>query len=173
MLQAFADLLGALPNVHTLEIIHTQSEMGKDIKLAFEGKTFPSIQKVFMPGNAYGILLCCPGVREVTSHEFDPKFTATLVRVCENLEILRHVPLSGDDGVYILLPVLTPPGCSQTHMITYLVFHMRDPPLRCVRISVSSIWRVCPNSCILAYLSLTYWNRTKTYQNILCFPPHH
>ncbi|KAG8710789.1 hypothetical protein FRC11_004125, partial [Ceratobasidium sp. 423] len=116
VLPPFVKLLGALPNVHTLEIPHAHSAMTKALKEAFEGNVFPSIQKIILPTCAHEILRCCPEVREVTCNEDDGgRLVSALVHNgCKKLEVLR--------GVY--------PGPVLTKRLSAVA-----PPLRCVDIT--------------------------------------
>ncbi|KAJ1311876.1 hypothetical protein OPQ81_010335 [Rhizoctonia solani] len=93
VLPPFVKLLGALPNVHTLEIPHAHSEMTAALKEAFEGNIFPSIERVILPTCAHEILRCCPEVREVTCNEDDGGrlVSALVYNGCKKLEVLRGI----------------------------------------------------------------------------------
>ncbi|KAG8686731.1 hypothetical protein FRC11_008470, partial [Ceratobasidium sp. 423] len=82
-----------LPNLHTLEVLHTRFMMISSLKKYFEGNVFPSIQRVVLPTRAHDILRCCPRVREVTcSGEDGGGLVGALVHIgCPKLEVLRRV----------------------------------------------------------------------------------
>ncbi|KAH7345420.1 hypothetical protein B0J17DRAFT_702824 [Rhizoctonia solani] len=137
VLPPFVELLGVLPNLHTLEIPHAHSEMTKALKAAFEGNIFPSIQKVILPTCAHEILRCCPEIREVTCNEDDGGrlVSALVYNGCRKLEVLR--------GIYagpILMKRLS----------------VACPPLKCVSIPERSIpenviptYATFPSLCVI------------------------
>ncbi|KAF8679434.1 hypothetical protein RHS04_04813 [Rhizoctonia solani] len=116
VLPPFVKLLRALPNVHTLEIPHAHSAMTGALKQAFEGKTFPTIQRIILPTCAHEILRCCPEIREVTCNEDDGgRLIGALVQNgCKKLEVLRGVS----------------PG-----PVLMKRFSAAGPPLRCISIA--------------------------------------
>ncbi|CAE6381150.1 unnamed protein product, partial [Rhizoctonia solani] len=116
VLPPFVKLLRALPNVHTLEIPHAHSAMTGALKQAFEGKTFPTIQRIILPTCAHEILRCCPEIREVTCNEDDGgRLIGGLVQNgCKKLEVLRGVS----------------PG-----PVLMKRFSAAGPPLRCIGIA--------------------------------------
>ncbi|CCO34711.1 hypothetical protein BN14_08818 [Rhizoctonia solani AG-1 IB] len=89
----FIRLLKALPNVHTLEVLHAHGSMTSILKTHFEGCTFPTIQKVVMPTCGHEILRCCPSIQEVTCNEGDGgTLVSALVSVgCSNLEVMEGI----------------------------------------------------------------------------------
>ncbi|CEL53462.1 hypothetical protein RSOLAG1IB_11394 [Rhizoctonia solani AG-1 IB] len=91
----FVKLLGVLPNVHTLEVLH-RSHMQSCLQTYFDGNLFPSIQRLVLSNRVHYILQCCPGIKEVTcSGEGGKDVISTLVRIgCPKLETLRRTTVS-------------------------------------------------------------------------------
>lgn len=69
VLPAFAQLLSALPNLHTIEFVHVHSQMAYAIQTAVEGRTFPSVRTLVLPTCAHDMLPHCPAVESVTCNE--------------------------------------------------------------------------------------------------------
>jgi len=85
--------LAALPNLHTIQVVHAHSQMTTAIKNAFEGHKFPSVRTVIMPSCAHEILRCCPGVEDLTCNEDDgSKLIGALTAAkYTNLKMLRGI----------------------------------------------------------------------------------
>ncbi|THH13226.1 hypothetical protein EW146_g6967 [Bondarzewia mesenterica] len=69
ILPPFAQLLDALPNLNTIEVVHAHSAMTTALKTAFEGHTYPGVRTIILPTCAHEILKCCPGVEIVICTE--------------------------------------------------------------------------------------------------------
>jgi hypothetical protein len=66
VLPALASCLGALPNLHTLQIPLIKDPLiTHDIARAFADKSFPQIRRVLTPCRGRHILRACPNVEEV------------------------------------------------------------------------------------------------------------
>ncbi|KIJ30063.1 hypothetical protein M422DRAFT_268419 [Sphaerobolus stellatus SS14] len=92
VLPAFVACLSALPNLHTLHIIHAHSKMSSHLKSAFEGHSFPSIKNIILPSCAHEILRCCPEVTFVRNLEEDgSKIIGAISKCCKKVEILERV----------------------------------------------------------------------------------
>ncbi|KAL5641661.1 hypothetical protein ACGC1H_001961 [Rhizoctonia solani] len=95
----FVQLLGMLPNVHTLEILYVTINIPSPgyLEAYFKGYTFPSVQKVVLPAYAREILNCCPNVKEVTcNRDFGDsgQLVDALIHIgCSNLEVIRGLTI--------------------------------------------------------------------------------
>ncbi|CAE6434430.1 unnamed protein product [Rhizoctonia solani] len=91
----FVQLLGMLPNVHTLEISYVTIDIPSpaSFETYFRGYTFPSIQKIVLPAYAREILRCCPNLKEVTcNRDYGEcgQLVDTLIHIgFPNLEVVR------------------------------------------------------------------------------------
>ncbi|KIJ30610.1 hypothetical protein M422DRAFT_267863 [Sphaerobolus stellatus SS14] len=92
VLPAFVACLSALPNLHTLHVLHAHSQMTSQLKKAFEGHSFPSIKKIILPSCAHEILRCCPEVTFMRNLEEDgSKIVGAINKCCKKVEILERV----------------------------------------------------------------------------------
>ena len=80
VLNAFTKCLALLPNLRTLQIVHTHSQMTTTLKNHFEGKSFPQIRNIILPSCAHNILRACPGVTSVTCNEDDGSKLVSAIR---------------------------------------------------------------------------------------------
>jgi hypothetical protein len=96
ILPAFAECLAALPNLHTIQVVHAHSQMTTPLKNAFKGKSFPSVRTVIIPSCAHEILRCCPAVEDLTCNEGDGStlIGALVAAKCNNLRTLRGIPMN-------------------------------------------------------------------------------
>ncbi|KAH7345408.1 hypothetical protein B0J17DRAFT_639775 [Rhizoctonia solani] len=91
----FVQLLGMLPNVHTLEVLYVTIDVPSpaSFETYFRGYTFPSIQKIVLPAYAREILRCCPNLKEVTcNRDYGEcgQLVDTLIHIgFPNLEVVR------------------------------------------------------------------------------------
>ena len=95
ILPAFAKCLAVLPNLHTIQVAHANTQMTTAIKTAFEGHTFPSVRTVVVPSCAHEILRRCPGVEDLTCNkdvDDESKLIGALASAkCGNLKKLRGI----------------------------------------------------------------------------------
>ncbi|KDN38674.1 hypothetical protein RSAG8_09349, partial [Rhizoctonia solani AG-8 WAC10335] len=149
----FVQLLGMLPNVHTLEVLYVTIDIPspEDFKRYFKGYTFPSMQKVVLPAYAREILRCCPNVKEVTCNrdfgEYGQLCDALIHIGCPNLEVIRgftigSVPLKRLGRV--------------------------SPSLRCIRIDGRVFTRRNPTEDILQLTSVSVLHSLRVIE-IDCF----
>ncbi|KIM73045.1 hypothetical protein PILCRDRAFT_93223 [Piloderma croceum F 1598] len=95
ILPAFASCLAVLPNLHTIQVVHANTQMTTAIKTAFEGHTLPSVRTVAVPSCAHEILRRCPGVEHVTCNKHvddESRLIGALASAkCGNLKTLRGI----------------------------------------------------------------------------------
>ncbi|KAJ3525509.1 hypothetical protein NM688_g8392 [Phlebia brevispora] len=75
MLKQLARCLGALPHLLALHIIASTFEI-QELERTFRNKTYPSIESLVLPANAYPIIQCCTGIRDIhvtTCHFGNPQ----------------------------------------------------------------------------------------------------
>lgn len=93
VLPAFAACLTALPNLHTLRIMHAHSQMTTALKNAFENITLPQIRTIILPSCAHNILRSCPNIQDLTCNEEDgSKLISAMAKSSRNVEVI--------DGIY-------------------------------------------------------------------------
>lgn len=94
VLPAFAACLTALPNLHTLRIMHAHSQMTTSLKNAFEHISLPQIRAIILPSCAHNILRSCPNIQDLTCNEEDgSKLISAMTKSSRNVEVI--------DGIYI------------------------------------------------------------------------
>ncbi|KAF8595360.1 hypothetical protein BDV93DRAFT_515035 [Ceratobasidium sp. AG-I] len=119
---SFVELLANLPNLHTIQIVNRDSDVLTGLlRKLFYGRVLPSVRSVILPSDAYDILRCCPGIREVTCNEWNG---AHLVQGltegnCNEVEVLR--------GIF--------PSDFYVKRLAKL-----NPPLRLVRLEARGCW---------------------------------
>jgi hypothetical protein len=95
ILPAFANCLAVLPNLHTIQVVHANTQMTTAIKTAFKGHTFLSVRTVVVPSCAHEILRRCPGVEDLTCNkdiDDESKLIGALASAkCGNLKTLRGI----------------------------------------------------------------------------------
>jgi len=93
ILPAFANCLAALPNLHTIQIVHAHSQMTTAIKNAFQGRKFPTVRTIILPSCAHEILRCCPRVEDLTCNEGNGSTLvgAMVAAKCGDLRRLRGI----------------------------------------------------------------------------------
>lgn len=90
VLPAFAACLKALPNLHTLRVMHAHSQMTTALKNAFGGTTIPQLRTLILPSCAHNILRSCPNATDVTVNE-DPdgsKLISAMAKSARNVEVI-------------------------------------------------------------------------------------
>lgn len=66
-------------------------------KNGLEGKTFPSVCRVVVPGQAHNLLRCCPNPLVVLSYGIDTgKLIAPMEKMCEHVEEVDSTLWSGE-----------------------------------------------------------------------------
>lgn len=92
----FARCLLALPNLHTIQVVHAHSAMTTAIKVAFVGVVLRGVRNVILPSCAHEILRCCPKVEDVTCNEDDgSKLVGALAATkCTELRTIRGINLT-------------------------------------------------------------------------------
>ncbi|KAJ8086316.1 hypothetical protein PM082_005139 [Marasmius tenuissimus] len=96
VLPAFARCIEALPNLHTLQVVHAHTQITSFIKNGFEGFSFPQIRTVIIPPQAHNLLLCCPEVRRIVCDCWvdSQKLVAPIVKVCKKVERLEGMEMT-------------------------------------------------------------------------------
>jgi hypothetical protein len=95
VLPAFAQCLGALPNLHTLELVHVHSDMTTVLGQTFKDQSYPQIRRVVLPSCAHNILRACPEVREVLCTEHDgSKLIGAISKACKHVEMFKGLHAS-------------------------------------------------------------------------------
>ncbi|TFK23292.1 hypothetical protein FA15DRAFT_594422 [Coprinopsis marcescibilis] len=90
VMPAFAEGLKALTSLKTLNIHFAHTEMMNMFKKGFEGKSFPSIETVILPTQAYPVLRACPSARTVICNHGDGSQLVTAIRdCCKHVEVLE------------------------------------------------------------------------------------
>lgn len=97
VLPAFATCLKALPNLHTLQVIHAHSQMTTPLKKAFEKVSLPQIKTLILPSCAHNILRSCPNVTDLTCNAEDGKklVTALTQASIRNVEVIQGIFTGG------------------------------------------------------------------------------
>jgi len=110
ILPAFVNALDMLPNLHTLRICHTHSEMSTILKSNFEDHVFPQIKTIVLPSCAHNILRSCPNVKDVTNIEGDGTGLAgAICKACPRVERVANFRVT-DFTLKSMFPVfLLPP----------------------------------------------------------------
>ena len=112
ILPAFVEALEMLPNLHTLRICHSHSQMSTYLKSAFEGHVFPQIQTIVLPSCAHNILRSCPNVKDVTNVEEDgTKLASAICKECPLVERVANFRLSDKTLKSMFLICLLFPWC--------------------------------------------------------------
>jgi len=91
VLPALVDLLSVLPNVHTVEFVHVNSQMSPEIKTAFEGRSFPPIKTLVLPMCAHEFVPCCPAIEEVTCNEGNGSLITSAIQTAHCVNIIKLV----------------------------------------------------------------------------------
>jgi ABC-type arginine transport system permease subunit len=87
VLSAYVRAIEALPNLHTLQVIHTHCKITTALKDSFAGRVFPKVQTVALPGHAHDILRSCPEVRKIICVGYGAsKLIGTIANVCKKVE---------------------------------------------------------------------------------------
>ncbi|KAK1229626.1 hypothetical protein PQX77_007294 [Marasmius sp. AFHP31] len=96
VLPAFARCIQALPNLHTLQVVHAHTQITSFIKNGFEGFSFPQIRTVIIPPQAHNLLLSCPEVRRVVCDCWvdSQKLVAPIVKICKKVERLEGMEMT-------------------------------------------------------------------------------
>ncbi|EKM50287.1 uncharacterized protein PHACADRAFT_178866 [Phanerochaete carnosa HHB-10118-sp] len=94
VLPAFAACLKALPNLHTLQIMHAHSQMTTALKDAFEYVSLPQIRTLILPTCAHNILRACPNIVDLTCNEGDgSQLISAMAKASPNVEVVREIRL--------------------------------------------------------------------------------
>ncbi|PPQ99541.1 hypothetical protein CVT24_005331 [Panaeolus cyanescens] len=92
VLPPFARCLESLPNLRTIHIIHTHTQMTTALKTGFENVTLSNIRTIIGPGNCHEILKRCPNVTTVWCTTGDGSTLVGVMRKhCPNVEELRVI----------------------------------------------------------------------------------
>lgn len=92
VLPAFAACLRALPNLHTLRIMHAHSQMTSALKSAFESVELPQIRTIILPTCAHNILRSCPNIVDLTCNEDDgSQLISAMAKSSQNVEIVGRI----------------------------------------------------------------------------------
>ena len=87
VLPAFVRAIEALPNLHTLQVIHTPHKISTALKDAFAGRVFPQVRTITLPGDAHNILRSCPEVRKVVCMGYGSnKLITPIANFCKKVE---------------------------------------------------------------------------------------
>jgi hypothetical protein len=90
ILPAFATCLGALPSLHTLELVHVHSQMSSTLGTEFKNKSYPQIRRIVLPSCAHNILRACPGVREVVCNDSNgSQLVGAIAKACKHVEVFK------------------------------------------------------------------------------------
>ncbi|KAF8910142.1 hypothetical protein CPB84DRAFT_1360461 [Gymnopilus junonius] len=95
VLSNLAALLQSLPNLHTLHILHTHSQMGgKILEEPFQGVTFPNIRTLIIQGYCHHILSSCTNTTTLWCVRDDGrKLVAKIEKHCKLLQEVRGFDL--------------------------------------------------------------------------------
>lgn len=92
VLPAFATCLKALPNLHTLRIMHAHSQMTTALKNAFENVSLPQIRTIILPTCAHNVLRACPNIVELICNEGDgSQLISAMAKASPNVEVVDNV----------------------------------------------------------------------------------
>ncbi|CAL1707387.1 unnamed protein product [Somion occarium] len=92
VLPEFAHCLKHLPHLHTLQIMHANSQITTPLKNAFQGNTYPQIRTIALPDCAHNILRSCPDVIEVICNEGDGgKLVTSIGAACKKVEVVQDI----------------------------------------------------------------------------------
>ncbi|KAI9570820.1 hypothetical protein HD554DRAFT_2312642 [Boletus coccyginus] len=121
IIPAFAACLATLPNLTVIQVIHAHSRLTTVIKDAFEGKRFPSVRRITLPGYAHEIIKSCPNLEEVMCTDGDGStIIGSLVKGhCTQVRVLKGI--SPHLTRLKLLPNLTHIGVDQGGDMTPLI----------------------------------------------------
>ncbi|EAU92311.1 hypothetical protein CC1G_00530 [Coprinopsis cinerea okayama7 len=90
VLPTFTKCLKAMPNVHTIHVLHAHTQMTSHIKAGFEGVSLPTIRTLIIPGYCHELLKTCPEVRSVQCIRDDgSKLITVIKRDCPKVEEVR------------------------------------------------------------------------------------
>lgn len=85
----FAKCLSVCVNLKVINIHFAQAETAGDIKIAFGGLEFPTVETVILPTQAHHLLRCCPNVKTVMCHQGDgSQIITAMQRACRNVEVI-------------------------------------------------------------------------------------
>lgn len=92
IIPAFAQALTCARNLHTLELVHVNSQMTTILGTSFENRTLPQIRRIVLPSCAHNILRACPEVREVVCIEEDgSKLVGAIAKACKHVELVQGI----------------------------------------------------------------------------------
>jgi len=63
----FARCLAMFPNLHTLQLLSNGTRIAEPLKVAFEGRMFPSVRTLVFTFPTHPIVACCREARQVTA----------------------------------------------------------------------------------------------------------
>ncbi|KAJ3519995.1 hypothetical protein NMY22_g12947 [Coprinellus aureogranulatus] len=88
-LASLVKCLGACRQLKVINVHFAQAEIAMDVKLAFEGLIFPSVETMILPTQMHNLLRCCPNVKRVMCHQGDGSQIITAMRqACKSVEVL-------------------------------------------------------------------------------------
>jgi hypothetical protein len=82
--------LSSLQNLHTLQVLHAQTQMTTTIKYGVQGLVFPRMRTLIIPGHCHEILKCCPHVTKVwCNHSDGSKLVTAISKYCKEVQEMR------------------------------------------------------------------------------------
>lgn len=91
-LASFAKCLSVCVNLRVINVHFAQAETTTDVKLAFEGLTFPTVETVILPSQTHHLMRCCPNVKRVACHQGDGgQIISAMQKTCKSVEVISGI----------------------------------------------------------------------------------
>ncbi|KAF8956084.1 hypothetical protein BDZ97DRAFT_1853540 [Flammula alnicola] len=96
----FSSTIALFQNLHTLHVLHADTQMTAAIKNGFKGVTLPSIRTLIIPDFCHEILRCCPGATTVWCIRDDgSKLVSVIAKHCREVEEMRGFQVKGNENL--------------------------------------------------------------------------